>query len=197
MKKGTRIISAVCLVLFLLSMSACSSKKTDSKYYEEYTKIPMSYKWKQNYGRVRELAASADLIAYITIKDMRPDESTVSAHTIYTAEIDELMFGEKAEQIQIYAIGGVKVEEGVIYELIDDPLMSVGDRYLIFAEKNDDGTYSVLSGGQGRFVINDDKISSLSVANEQVKNSKRIRIKIDRMSKKKFDASVKNFVKNR
>lgn len=45
--------------------------------------------------------------------------------------------------------------------------MKSGEKYLIFAKKNDDGTYTTLSGTQGRMKYNNGKINSFKFANRK------------------------------
>ena len=42
-----------------------------------------------------------------------------------------------------------------------DPLMEHGQEFLIFANKNEDGTYSILKGEEGRFLYEDGLLTAL------------------------------------
>ena len=50
----------------------------------------------------------------------------------------------------------------MIFEIEDDPLLVIGDEYLIFGEYNNLGTVTILGGPQGRYIYEDDMISSLT-----------------------------------
>lgn len=45
--------------------------------------------------------------------------------------------------------------------------MNKGDEFFIFATANDNGTYTIMSGPQGRFEIKDGQVYSLNAGNEQ------------------------------
>ena len=50
----------------------------------------------------------------------------------------------------------------MIFEIEDDPLLVIGDEYLIFGEYNNLGTVTILGGPQGRYIYEDEMISSLT-----------------------------------
>lgn len=77
--------------------------------------------------------------------------------TLYTVETAKSIYGE-TEDVRLAFIGGSAAEN------VNNPLMEIGDTFLVFARKNDDGTYAVLSGSQGRFVIEDGLVYSLNCA---------------------------------
>lgn len=194
-----RIIAGYCFLLMLVSFTACSGQKGELSRYNGYEKVSLSASWAYNYGSVQELAKSCDLAAYVTIKDMKPDNRYSSygiTTTIYTAEISESIYGEQKGDIQIIMTGGIRDSEKKIYEVTDDPLMQINDEYFIFAKKNEDGTYTILSGSQGRFEIVDETVYSLNVCNDQVKKSNLdSNIKIDGQSKEEFYTQIKDIVK--
>ena len=90
--------------------------------------------------------------------------------TMYRAEVLHEIYVEKARDVEIVMTGGIV--DKTIHELADDPLMVVWDTFLIFARKNTSGTYTILSGSQGRFVVKDNRVSSLNVADPQVARAK-------------------------
>ncbi|MDP4090758.1 MAG: hypothetical protein Q8930_16025 [Bacillota bacterium] len=55
------------------------------------------------------------------------------------------------------------------YEIADDPLPDIDGEYLIFAKHNDDGSYTPLSGSQGRYDYKDGSISSLNYTHSGVR----------------------------
>ena len=81
-----------------------------------------------------------------------------------------------------------------IYELDDDPLMQINDEYLIFANKNSDGTYTTLSGSQGRFEIEGNRVYSLNKSNAQVKKANvGSNIKVSGEDKETFIKSIRAY----
>ena len=96
--------------------------------------------------------------------------------------------------MQLVFTGGVFEDKTV--ELSDDPLMSIGDSFLVFARKNDDGTYTVLSGPQGRFVIEDDCVYSLNAVDKQLRSANRSssNIMVDGVPLDDFISSVEGYL---
>lgn len=82
--------------------------------------------------------------------------------TIYTVQVIDDIYGDIGNEIQIVMTGGASEEEN-----IRDCEQSI-DEYVIFAKKNSDGSYTALSGFQGRYAVIDGYVSSLNVSNEQV-----------------------------
>lgn len=171
MKKSNNMnIKAIIIVLMalLVFLTACSNQNN----YDDYEIVYLSASWERGYRDVQEMAESCDLAAYVTIKDMRPD-GRYSSHgilmTVYTAEVVESLYGEQQGDIEIIMTGGINDSEKKIYEIDADPLMMTNEKYFIFATKNESGTYTILSGSQGRFEIIDDMVYSLNVCNNKVK----------------------------
>lgn len=166
-----------------------------------YEKIPLTASWSYNYGSVRELAESCDLAAYVKITGRDDDDKYKSIGvnmTIYTAEIQESLFGQKEGTIRIVMTGKIDDEEKKVYEIVDDPLMKSGDEFFVFARANENGTYTILSGPQGRFEIIDNKVYSLNVSNEQVaKNNPWTNITVDKQPKEDFYTEIKEYVDKR
>lgn len=199
MNRTLRAIAGFCLVVVMLALAACS--KQSAIDYSQYKKVPLTASWAYNYENVRELADNCDLAAYVTITGLETDNRHKSygvALTIYTAEITESLFGKKDGTIRIVMTGTVDEKEKKIYEIVDDPLMKLGDKFFVFAKSNEDGTYTILSGPQGRFEIIDNMVYSLNVSNEQVaKNNSGSNIIVNKQPKDEFYAQIKEYVAQR
>ncbi len=197
MKNCFKILAALSLAILLLASTACSKPK-EATNDSEYEKVSLSANWAYNYGSVKELAEACDIAAYVKIKDLKFDDSYSSYGvklTVYTAEICESLYGKEKGEIQIVMTGGIDESEKKIYEIADDPLMKKNDEFFIFARQNEDGTYTVLSGSQGRFEIVDNKVSSLNVSNTQVAdNNLSSNIKVDQQDKAAFYAEISEYV---
>ena len=131
-------------------------------------KILMSASWSYNYSDLKELTESSDLIARISVMDdgFSTDVDGIPM-TYYTAAVTIPIDGcSMNDTITIAMTGGPK--ENFLYEIADDPLMKESDDFLVFCRKNTTGTYTVLSGSQGRMTINNGLVSSLNVSNDQV-----------------------------
>ena len=76
-------------------------------------------------------------------------------------------------------MSGGKMDQRIV-EIIDDPLLVPGQEFLVFTQKNDDGTYSILGGPAGRLEHKDGKLNSMQLVNPRVKdNNKSMNIKIE------------------
>ena len=154
------IVTLLCMLL-LCSFVAC-----DSQSGEKLEKVTMRVSWTYNYKDVQELAANSDLIAYVSITAMESYTENGVVKTKYQAKVLDEIYGEKARAVEIIMTGGIV--DQTIHEVEDDPLMDAKEAFLIFARKNESGTYTILSGPQGRFVVTDNKVYSLNVADDQV-----------------------------
>jgi len=199
MKKTIKVILCFSLIAVVFALEACSNQKAAD--YNQYEKIPLSASWSYNYESVRELTNSCDLAAYIKITGMETSDKYKEYGvdlTIYTAEIQESLFGKKDGTIRIMMTGKIDDKEKKIYEIVDDPLMNLNDEFFVFAESNEDGTYTILSGPQGRFEIIDNMVYSLNVSNEQVaKNNFGSNITVNKQPKDEFYGEIKEYIANR
>ena len=189
MKQYTAII--LCLLLLCsVFLVACSGEPNTS-----LEKVVMNASWAYNYKNVQELTEHSDLIAYVSIATMDTYEQNGIVMTKYQANIVEEIYGEKARTVEIIMTGGVVGK--TLYEFEDDPLMSAKDEFLIFARKNVSGTYTILSGPQGRFVVKDDKVFSLNVALSEVrKASPYSSIYVNGMEKEQFISQIRDCLKS-
>lgn len=186
MYKTKPIAFALLLTILSVALAGCA-------HTTEYEKVSMSASWAYNYKDVKELAQSSDLIALISIEGSRLDDTSDITQTIYQAAVKEQLYGEPVKEVDIVMTGGIV--GNTIYEIEDDPLMKERDEFLIFARKNADDTYTILSGPQGRFVIQDHSVYSLNACNEQVKqknNGSNIRVQGE--SAETFLKKVKSYV---
>lgn len=131
--------------------------------------ILMSASWSYNYSDLEDLTQNSDLIALVSVDDstsyITPDGIPM---TNYSVLITTSIYGcSEDEVIDIVMTGGPK--DGAIYEIADDPLMNMQDNFIIFARENNDGTYTILSGPQGRMSVDNGLVSSLNVSNPQVR----------------------------
>ena len=131
--------------------------------------ILMTASWSYNYSNLEDLTQSSDLIALISVDDANSYiTSDGIPMTNYSVLITSSIYGcSEDEVIEVVMTGGPK--DGAIYEIADDPLMNVQDDFIIFARKNNDGTYTILSGPQGRMSIENGLVSSLNISNDQVR----------------------------
>lgn len=167
MKKITATAIASIMGLSLL-MTGCSKKTS----MEDYEKVFMSASWSYGYGSIEEMTKASDIVAIIKVTgaESKPDSGIL--YTTYTAQVKQLVCGNDEKEIKVYMTGGVDDTEKKIYEFHDDPLMKIGDEFLIFARKNSNGTYTILTGSQGRYSVKDNCVYPLNDRTVTVKSAK-------------------------
>ena len=162
-----------------LSNTLSKQKDTpDSSSGPSGTYTALNISWAKSYMDIESLTRDSDFIGLVEITGIVDIiEETLEGSppiylTVYTAKVlssiladGELQIGVKtqvtedtqsgAEIIEIIMTG--KRDETGIIEIVDDPLMSTGELWFIFARKNESGPYTVLSGPVGRFSYNPDK----------------------------------------
>ena len=118
------------------------------------------------YGDIPSLKADADLVArgeIVGCSSVDSHQTAVGAvyFTDFSFRIESVLHGAASQSaIVIHQTGGVV--GGRTVEFMDDPLMQTGDQYVLFLREARPGLYYVLGGPQGRFVVLDERVSSLS-----------------------------------
>lgn len=157
----------------------------------------LSASWEYNYRDVQELAQSSELIALAKITGVKETKQKLGdvPYTIYSAKVKQAIYGtEDGNTFDIYMTGGETKNE--IMEIKDDPLPEKGDEVLVFCKKNEDGTYRILGGPQGRLVYEDGKLNSLSAVNENVRSANTAsNIMIKDADAKDLIAEIQEYVK--
>ena len=131
--------------------------------FDGYKTIATDASWSYSYDGIEELckAESLALIARVKIGDGIQENRYGLNMTVFTANVEDLIYGSCEDNVDIIMTGWVDHDTKTIHEISDDPLMKKGDEYIIFARKNESGTYTVLGGPQGRFVIDSDNVYPL------------------------------------
>jgi hypothetical protein len=92
-----------------------------------------------------------------------------------------------------------KNDENGKVEIADDPLMTTGEKWLIFARLNDSGTYTILSGPFGRFSYDEknNTVTSLNVVNEAVeKANPNMKLNLNNVGYEKIEKQIKDYLKS-
>jgi hypothetical protein len=119
-----------------------------------------------SYEDIPSLKADADLVVLGEIIGCPSVESHQTAvgsvyFTDFSFQIESVLHGAASQPaIVIHQTGGIV--GGKTVEIMDDPLMQTGDRYVLFLREARPDLYFVLGGPQGRFVVRDGLVSSLS-----------------------------------
>lgn len=81
-------------------------------------------------------------------------------------------------------------------ELEDDPLLVSGDEYIVFLNKNEDGSYRILSGPTGRLLCKNGKVNSMQIVNDRVaKANPNIKLEIVNQDFESIKNEIKKFIK--
>ncbi len=159
MKKAFTFIASLTAICAL--MCGCSHNSSNDSL-EGYEKVSMHASWEYAYKDIEELTDSSDLIARVRITDGEKIDRNGITMTEFSANVEDLILGSGEETVDILMTGGINHNTKQIFEISDDPLMQTDDEFIIFARKNTSGTYTVLGGPQGRFVIDNDLVYPLS-----------------------------------
>lgn len=161
--KKLSIILSVC-VIAVLSFGFIKGLNISSSSPINY----MDVSWNYSFKDINELTDKSDLIALVKItgvnKEFQQDDIDF---TEYNATVEQPIANSTINQNIILYMTGVN-NSTRHFEVKDDPLPNKGDKFLIFAKKNSDGTYSILGGPQGRLSYKDGKINSLNHITDRV-----------------------------
>ncbi|MCL2736366.1 MAG: hypothetical protein FWD75_07020 [Propionibacteriaceae bacterium] len=138
--------------------------------------------WNYNYASIEELTAASDVIALVRIDGVQKSyEDQGIPFSRYTATILTPVFDAATPHDTTIRPGsstsrrtldilmtGMETSQKII-EIIDDPLPRAGEVYLVFCTTNPDGTFQIIGGPQGRLAYIDGTLSSLNIANAQVR----------------------------
>ncbi len=121
--------------------------------------------WSYNYADIKEISKVSDLIAIVHIEKKASEyEKQEIPFTEYTASVMKPVYNSSAGQEVTIVMTGANNSNTHI-EIADDPLLTSGEEFLIFAKHNTDDTYTILSGPQGRLVYSNGKLNSLQAVN--------------------------------
>lgn len=134
--------------------------------FDGYKTVSMNASWTHAYVGIKGLckAENLDLIARVKIGDGIQESRYGLNMTVFTAKVEDLIYSSRednVDNVNIIMTGWVDHDTKTIHEIAGDPLMKKGDEFIIFAQKNESGTYTVLGGPQGRFLIENDTVYPL------------------------------------
>ena len=142
MKKSVFVIVGI-LAAIIIVICFLTAKNQPEKVY-------LSASWIYGYADVEELAEHSDLIALVKVKKLSENIAGKIPASIFEVKVEDGILGcENEDVISVYMTGGKSGNQ--IFEIKSDPLMKKGQEFLIFAQKNQDGTYTILGGPQGRW----------------------------------------------
>ncbi len=148
MKSKYGIFLVLVLVVCAVFLSSCSRSA------EASDNIVLHASWAEYYENINDLTSESDFIALVEIKDVvsvMQDENGIY-FSVFRADVLEGVLG-KDESIDLLLTGAAV--EDMKMEIEDDPLLKIGEKWLVFARMNDSGTYTIIGGPCGRFAYNE------------------------------------------
>ena len=145
---------------------SANESKIESTHKSEEAQLKISASWAGNYSDIESLTNESDFIGLIEIVDVvnileLGDEEFPTPFTTFSAKV---LSGVLADKDIIDVVMTGRRDGANIFEIADDPLMSSGETWFIFARKNDLGSYTILGGPTGRFSYDKDNSTITSLA---------------------------------
>lgn len=148
-------------IAIVVSLLLVGCNHTEDSTINENTEPTIVYPSRMTYS-LRELTKEAEIIAELTITELvevievEHHEFFTQAHSIYKATVNDYLHNELGydDEIEVLQVGGPN------WRYSDDPLLEIGETYLLFLDNREDpnlGTNLVMTGGPtGRFNKIDD-----------------------------------------
>lgn len=195
--KNKKIISIISVIAFVtICIIGINSLINNNKDVQEVSYLSAS--WNYNYNDIQEISIDSDLIALVQVNKLisESQENGIPYSTFEVQVIDPIYGCEKGETFPLYMTGSENDQKKI--EIIDDPLLEVGQAFLVFTQKNEDGTYKILGGPQGRLEYKDSKLNSLQFVNSNVReNNAYMNIKIMNVEADILIQEIKEIMKNK
>lgn len=147
----------------LASLASEENASSEALKTEEKELVLVYASWSHNYGSIESITGESDLIALIEVTGIANAYNLKAGTpmTEFNARVITAIYGtDEGDILSILQTGGES--ETRIVEIEDDPLMQQGAKYLIFAEKNSDGTCTIVGGPQGRLLYENNKFNSIN-----------------------------------
>jgi hypothetical protein len=132
-------------------LGGCSAARTQG----------VSASWAKAYPTLQELTQDADAILVGRVEKSTPASAVDGIpFTDATVAVKTWLKGkEAASTITVKQTGGAVPGASVS---VVDPLMQPGESSMLFLHKNDDGTYTALSGPTGRLLVSGTAVTKMS-----------------------------------
>ena len=156
----------------------------------------MQASWAYNYADIEEISKASDLIAIIRVdgKSSEYIDQGIPFTEYKTTIIDPIYNSTNNQEIVIKMTGCDNSSKHM--EIADDPLLKPKEEFMIFAKENEDGTYTILSGPQGRLVYSDGTLNSLQMVNARIREyNPDTNIKIENADAEKLRNQIQGYLK--
>jgi hypothetical protein len=169
MKKGiyTMCFLVGSLVLSLLVLAGCSSSQQPQSG-TGVQKVLLDASWAKLYHSFTDLKHDADLIVQGTVTQVLQTESPTDATpypaTDFLFTVSQVL-QDPANRLQgttltLHQTGGMV--DNTLYEVDDDPLFQPGEQSVLFLHEYQPGSYYVIGGPSGRFVIQNGTVQPIN-----------------------------------
>lgn len=151
--------SVITAFILLLAVSIATIISTPHNSNDKEV-VKLSASWSYRYSDFKEITAESDLIALIKVDglaELHSDQNTPMS--VYNVKVIEPVYNIDADNFKIKMTGAET--DDMIYEIDDDPLLKKDEEFLVFCKSNEDGSYRIIGGPQGRFTYTDGKLNSL------------------------------------
>lgn len=153
----------MCSLLLAATMISLSfiEKRNDN------THVYASASWANSYNSINDLAQSSDIIAVVEVLERTNSYYYNPGLPITEFNVKVCMPINGVEENDTFTVMQTGIcSETKTVEIEDDPLLEIGEKYLIFGYKNDMNSVTILGGPQGRFVYDNGKVTSLYLSNQ-------------------------------
>jgi len=153
------LLTVVAATAAALALTSCAQEGAGPTTAAEDETTYASVSWAENPTTLDELTDLAEVVAVVTISGVAGTgniEETSGAplpYTDFSADVQEVLTGDVAgETITIRQHGDAS--QDVVF--VDDPLMQVGDEYVLFLTEHSPGEYRINGGPTGRMIVTAD-----------------------------------------
>lgn len=206
--KSKRIILSILAIICISILGVISYQNSAYRKgtYQSWTSLPREQKartilcpsWGRSYdsddGSFDTMTKESDLIALITVNGI---ERTYGMEglpfTEFNVSIDKPIYQAEKGGKFIIVMTGQETDTEII-EIPNDPLMMAGDKALVFCKKNDDGTYRILGGPQGRFAYKDGKLTSIELLTSIISSEDKSADKINNVKANKVFEQIEESI---
>jgi hypothetical protein len=170
---GTAVagVVVIAVVAALVAGGDSDSARTTQDSPNGAERIVLSGSLGRSYSTLQGLTAAAELVVVGSVVDstttaerISPDRDLVTFLTVHDFRVEETLKGENREAMIPVIQRGGRIDN-TVREFEDDPLFEKGATYILFLKYDQEvGVFSTVGVYQGRFILEEDRVSSLSVA---------------------------------
>lgn len=152
--------SAAMVLILFLSVSVTIVALFAPHISKDKKIIKLGASWSYRYGDLEEITTESDLIALIEVANLAESYSDQQIPmSTYNVKVISPIYNADVDSFEI-KMTGMETDD-VVYEVDGDPLLKKGEEFLVFCNENDDGSYRIIGGPQGRLTYADGKLNSL------------------------------------